>query len=398
LALAQGTTTPSSPADPVRADGQIEMDVVHALDASSVLKNDLITAATIQGEVTLSGTVSVASSRDLAESIASHVQGVTKVHNNLKVGNQQNPPAAQNPADSQQGDAGAPNSADSPSEPAMSDEPLPPTNESDAQAQLRAEIRAQVIAEIQAQRQAQGQDSNVPPPPPAMETPKGPVTIPQGTLLQLRTNEPVGTKHAKDGLPVQFMVIRNVIVGGVLAIPRGATVHGVVTEVKQAGELKGSPELALKLTSLDLGGQNYPVDSGLFKVKGPGKGERTASNMIGGTLMGTMIGCIAGRGAGCAIGAGAGLAAGTAASAATPGPNVWIPAEALVEFHLNSPLTVTPVSAQEAARMAQGLYSGGPALYRRGYDPYGRPYPHAYGYPPVYYRPYYMIDGYYYWR
>ena len=91
-------------------------------------------------------------------------------------------------------------------------------------------------------------------------------------------------------------------------------------------------------------------------------------------MMGTIIGCIAGRGVGCAIGAGAGLAAGTAASAATPGPNVWIPAEALVEFHLNSPLTVTPVSAQEAARLAQGLYSGGPSLYRRGYDPYGRPY------------------------
>ena len=34
------------------------MDVVHALDASQALKNDLITAATIQSEVTLSGTVS----------------------------------------------------------------------------------------------------------------------------------------------------------------------------------------------------------------------------------------------------------------------------------------------------------------------------------------------------
>ena len=389
LALAQGATAPTSPADPVRTDGQIEMDVVHALDASTALKNDLITAATIQGEVTLSGTVAVASSRDLAASIASHVQGVTKVNNNLRVGNQQSPPVAQNPADSQQGDAGVLNP---PFDPASPDSPLPPPNESDAQAQLRAEIRAEVIAEIQAQRRAQQQNQGqdpYPPPPPAMETPKGPVTIPQGTLLQLRTSEPIGSKHAKDGEPVQFIVIRNVIVGGVLAIPRGATVHGVVSEVKQAGELKGSPELALKLTSLDLGGQNYPIDSGQFKVKGPGKGGRTAGNMIGGTMLGTIIGCAAGRGAGCAIGAGAGLAAGTVASAATPGPNVWIPAEALVEFHLNSPLTVAPVSAREAARLAQGLYHGGPALYRRGYGPYyARPYPYAYGYPPVYYRHY----------
>jgi hypothetical protein len=383
FALAQDATPSTENA--VRTDGQIEMDVVHALDASQELKNDLITAATIQGEVTLSGTVSVASSRELAESIAGHVPGVTKVNNNLKVGNAQNPPAAQDTAGGQEGDAGD-------SQPAVAP--------SDADAQVRAAIRAEVQSQIQAQRQARAQDSSssTPPPSPVYEEPKGPVTIPQGTLLQLRTSEPVGSKHAKDGQPVQFMVIRDVAVGGVLAIPRGATVHGVVSEVKQAGDLKGSPELALKLTSLDLGGQSYPLDTGQFKVKGPGKGARTANNMVGGTVMGTIIGCAVRGPLGCGVGAGAGLAAGTAASAATPGPNVWIPAEALVEFHLNASLTVTPVSAKEAARLAQGLFSGGPALYRRGYGPYGQPYPYAYGYPPVYYHPYYAVGGFYYWR
>jgi hypothetical protein len=398
-----------SPADTVRTDGQIEMDVVHALDASTALKNDLITAATIQGEVTLSGTVLVASSRNLAESIASHVKGVTKVHNNLKVGNQQNPPPAQNPADSQQGVAGTPNSEYSPDSP---DGPLPPSDESDAQAQLRAQIRAEVIAEIQAQRRAQQQahgqgpaspDEYQPtPPPPAQEAPKGPVTIPQGTLLQLRTSEPVGSKHAKDGEPVQFTVIRDVNIGGVLAIPRGATAHGVVTEVKKAGDLGGSPELALKLTSLDLGGQEYQLDTGQFKVKGPNKAGRTVGSAIGGAMLGAIIGSGAAgwgsRGEGAGIGAGAGAAAGVISSAASPGPNVWIPAEAMVEFHLNAPLTVTPVSAQEAARLAQGLYHGGPALYRRGYGAYVQPYPYAYDYPPVYYHPYYAAGGYYYWR
>jgi hypothetical protein len=201
----------------------------------------------------------------------------------------------------------------------------------------------------------------------------------------------VNSKSATDGQPVQFMVIQSINIGGVIAIPRGAIVHGEVTEVKQAGDLKGRPELALKLTSLDLGGQNYPLDSDQFKVKGPGKGGRSANNMVGGTVMGTIVGCIVGRGIGCAVGAGAGLAAGTAASAATPGPNVWIPSEARLDFHLKTPLTVTPVSAQEAARLAQGLYPGGPNLYRRDY--YG-----PYSYPQVYYVPYYVRDGYYYWR
>jgi hypothetical protein len=229
------------------------------------------------------------------------------------------------------------------------------------------------------------------------------VTIPPGTLLQLRTNEPVASKRARDGEPVQFTVIGDVTYGGVLAIPRGATVHGVISESKKAGELAGNPILGITLTSLDLGGQTYPLTSDEFRVKGPNKAGQTVSNAVGAGIMGTIIGCAVGRGVGCAIGAGAGVAAGTAASAASSGPGVWIPAEALVTFHLNAPLTINPVGPQEAARLAQGLYPGGPQLYRRGpYSPYGpragyyaAPY---YAYPPVYYRPYYMAGGVYYWR
>jgi hypothetical protein len=218
--------------------------------------------------------------------------------------------------------------------------------------------------------------------------------------LQVRTSESVNSKFAKEGTPVQFMVIHDVAVGNVLAIPRGATVHGVVTETKRTGALGGSSELALRLVSLDLGGQSYPLDTNQFKVKGPNKAGRTARSAFGGALLGALIGGAAGRGPGAAIGAGAGAVAGTAASAATPGPDVWIPTEALVDFHLTNPLTVQPVNAQEAAQLAQGLYPGGPALYhRRGYPPYGyAPYGYPYGYPPVYYRPYYATGGYYYWR
>ena len=88
----------------------------------------------------------------------------------------------------------------------------------------------------------------------------------------------------------------------------------------------------------------------------------------------------------------------------SPGPRAWIPAEALVTFHLTAPVTVNPVGREEAARLAQGLYPGGPNLYRRGYygGPYGSPYGPTYPYPsyyaPVYYRPYYFSGGYYYWR
>ena len=384
-----------APAAGQRTDGQIEMDVVHALDASKALKSDLITAATIQGEVTLSGTVSSAASSELAESIAGHVAGVTKVDNNLKVGK---------PQDAAAGDPNAQQNTDN-QDYAQAPPPPPP-----APADGTAQAPDQGQPPYPVQQQA--------PPPPAYpypparpqyaprvqayQAPTGPVTIPQGTLLQLRTSEAVGTKRAKDGEPVQFTVIQDVAFGGVLAIPRGATVHGVVSEVKKvgSGELAGSSSLALTLTSLDLGGQNYPLETDAFKVKGPNKAGQTVGNGIGGAIVGAIIGGAIGRGEGAAIGAGAGAAAGVGASAASSGPNVWIPAEALVSFHLKTPLTVNPVGAQEAARLAQGLFNGGPNLYRRGYYPYGSPYyaGYPYGYPPVYYHPYYMVGGAYYWR
>lgn len=418
LAVAQAPSSDSSAAPEAaqvsgqRTDGQIEMDVVHALDASKALKNELITAATIEGEVTLSGTVSSNASSELAESIASRVAGVTKVNNNLKIGDPQ--AAAQAPKNT---DPGAQQMADSQGDVSMAPVAPPPANNGPGPAPGSPQAQGPAPGSPQAQDPYPSARPQYAPQPPYVPAnprvyrtqpqaqsyaePRGPVTIPQGTLVQLRTSESLSSKRAKDGEPVQFTVIRDVAVGGVLALPKGATVHGVVTEVKKAGDLGGSPELTLKLTSLDLGGQSYPLDSDQFKVKGPNKAGQTVGSAVGGGIIGAIIGCAVGRGAGCAIGAGAGLAAGTAASAASPGPGVWIPAEALVTFHLNSPLTVNPVDAQEAARLAEGLYSGGPSLYRRGYYPYGSPYMaygYPYAYPPVFYRPYFVSGGYYYWR
>jgi hypothetical protein len=435
MALAQDTSQGNAPAQDAsqgpaaRSDGQIEMDVVHALDGSQALKNDLITAATIQSEVTLSGTVASDSSKQLAESIAKTVPGVTKVHNNLKVGNPADDASAMGAtttdpnggmADNQQApppqDAGAPppdNGQNAP--PSINQNPPPNWGQNQPgngqQAPPPPGYGQQGPPPAYGQQgppppppgygQYPGQRApyyaQQPPPPPRYTMPTGPVTVPQGTLVQVRTSEPVNSKRAKEGEPIQFTVIQDVTLGGVLAIPRGATVHGVVAEVKHPdrGALTGSNELALQLTSLDLGGQNYPLQSDMFKVKGPGKGEHTAGNVVGGAILGAIIGGAVGRGPGAAIGAAAGGGAGVAASAASPSPGVWIPAEALVTFHLSTPVTVQPITQQEAARLAQGLTPGGPNLYRRG--PYGyRPYP--YYYAPVYYRPYYMEGGYYYWR
>ena len=426
MALAQESATASGP----RTDGQIEMDVVRALDGSEALKNDLITAATIQTEVTLSGTVASDSSRQLAESIAKTVPGVSKVHNNLKVGNPADDANAQgvdlgdqsgqDVADNQQGpdNQGPDNAQNAPPDGQPNQNPnqdygqnQPPAYGQDQQQPGYGQNPPPSYGR-NAPPPGYGQNYPPPPPqypqqpqygrgqlpPPRYEMPRGPITVPPGTLMQVRTNEPVSSKQARGGEPIQFTLIQDVVLNGVLAIPRGATVHGVIAEVRhpEKGSLTGSAELALELTSLDLTGRTYSVQSDLFKVKGPGKGQRSAGSVVGGALLGAIIGGAVGHGPGAAIGAVAGGGAGAAASAATSGPGIWIPAEALVSFHLVTPVTVEPVNQQEAMRLAQGLYPGGPALYRR--PPAGYPYRPYYYAAPVYYRPYYTVGGYYYWR
>ena len=250
VALAQDSAAVGSQ----RTDGQIEMDVVHALDGSQALKNDLITAATIQGEVTLAGTVSTGASKKLAESIVAKVPGVSKVNNNLTVGNPQDAlNAAGVPADETGPDPQQQASAPADNGPGAQAAPQQYPNQDPNQAQYPQQAPQQYPQQAppQDQQNQYPQQGQYPPPPsgrpqyapnqpqggypqpaPAYRFASQPVTIPQGTLLQLRTNEPVASKRAKDGEPVQFTVIGDVTYGGVLAIPRGATVHGVISESK----------------------------------------------------------------------------------------------------------------------------------------------------------------------
>lgn len=230
----------------------------------------------------------------------------------------------------------------------------------------------------------------------------GLVTIPQGTLLRVRTSEPLDSGRLQPGAVFEVTAANDVYAGGVLAIPRGATLSGTVVDVKSAGALKGNASLALQLTSLNLEGQSYPLTTDIWNNQSPGKGGYSAGNTAGGAALGAVIGAIAGGGPGAAIGAVAGGATGAAASAATSGPRVVLPPEAVLAFHLSQAVTVTPVSYQEAQRLAstQPRPPGARGPYPRPRGPYAYPYPppppYVYGYPyPYRYYRHYYYPGYY---
>jgi hypothetical protein len=241
-------------------------------------------------------------------------------------------------------------------------------------------VPSRVSSSVQTPETAQPQSSSAAPQISISTDPNAQVTVLENTLIRVMTNAPLGSQQTREGAPLLFTLSEDVVVDNVLIIPRGAAVHGTAVQSKKAGTLTGSPDLILKLISLDLGGRSYPLYSYQFKVEGTSKTKPTETKVKGGALIGalvggvssgsangetTAVGKLAGMGTGAVIGAGVG----TMVSAATPGPSVTIPAESQMDFYLASPISVVPVSAKDAAQLAQGYHHGGPVLYVRGDTP-----------------------------
>jgi hypothetical protein len=92
------------------------------------------------------------------------------------------------------------------------------------------------------------------------------------------------------------------------------------------------------------------VTTSAYLQQQKGKGKRSAAMIGGGGGGGALIGGLAGGGKGALIGGLIGAGAGTAGAALTGNKDVVIPAESVVSFTLQSPVTVTrqPKAAREA--------------------------------------------------
>ena len=197
-----------------------------------------------------------------------------------------------------------------------------------------------------------------PPPPPPQQAPPPPqpqaaaapapapvpaggqIVIPAGQSLLVRMIDGVDSKTNNVGDIFHASLETDLNVNGTLVARKGTDVYGRLANAKGAGRLAGSSELQLELTRMVINGQDYPVVSSDYTMKGKGRGTNTAEKVGGGAALGAIIGAIAGGGRGAAIGAGAGSAAGAGVNVVTRGQQVKIPSETLLEFRLQQPVTV----------------------------------------------------------
>jgi hypothetical protein len=166
------------------------------------------------------------------------------------------------------------------------------------------------------------------------------ITFPVGTPVTIRTSTEIDTDRNRVDDAFDASLDEALMSGNQIIAPRGATVKGRISYAKESGKITGQAQLMLELTDLVINGKSYMLRTSDYSEVGASRTNRTAATVGGTAALGAIIGAIAGGGKGAAVGAASGAAVGTGVQIMTKGQVLKIPAETIIEFKLESPLTV----------------------------------------------------------
>ena len=243
----------------------------------------------------------------------------------------------------------------------------------------------------------QNVETNAPPVmdnlPPAQSAPVPPVqnvavppmlTIPVGTFIAVRLMGSLSSDINQQGDGFSATLEQPIVVDGWVVARRGQIAIGRVVEVQKAGRVKGVSSLGVTLSDLPLvDGRQQPVLSQLVQTSAGTSKGRDAAALATTTGIGAGIGGAVNGGSGAGIGAAAGAAAGIAGVLLTPGRPTVMPAETLLTFRLQEPITVnTQRGAVAFLPVNQQDYASGAAPQMQPRQivpayPVGAAYPYA---------------------
>ena len=159
-----------------------------------------------------------------------------------------------------------------------------------------------------------------------------------GTELVVRTVEMIDSRNSVADQVFSAIVAEDVDSDARVVVPAGSSAQLIIRQVSSGGAT-GSPEMALDIQSMTIAGRRYAVSTAEVMLKsGPGIGvTRRTAETTGAAVRGTVIGVIAGA-QGAATGVGAAGEAG--AQVPTSGHELRVPAETVIRFRLDKPLTL----------------------------------------------------------
>jgi type IV secretion system protein VirB10 len=183
---------------------------------------------------------------------------------------------------------------------------------------------------------------------------EGGIIVPEGTVIPIVLTEYLNTRNSQAGDTVYADTTYPIWVQQRLAIPKGSTIRGTITEVVRPGKIKGKGRLAIRFDDILLpNGVKRELIASFRGIHGPGdesisrktetvtagaSKSEDAGAIVGTSSQGAIIGSIAGRGSGAAIGAGAGAAVGIATMLFTRGRDLVLSPGTRFDLELIKPM------------------------------------------------------------
>jgi len=319
-----------------RSDAQVAGDVQTKISSDSSLAGRQISINANKGVVTLSGTVNSDAEVTSALNDAQQAQGVKQVVSRLAVQQASATPEPE-PQPEPQRRASTSRATTTRVRPRHT---LPSSSSSYANSQGTSSTTTANNSDLGvASSTASTYTPPAPPPPPQK------ITVPAGTVLQVRTVEGLSSETNHETDPWHGTLNADIVVDDQTVIPAGAEVEGRVMEAHAATHYSGGATLVLNVERLSFNGKTYQIATDNWERKAATRGKNTAEKVGGGAAVGAILGGIFGGGKGAAIGATAGAGAGAGANTISKGQKVELRPETLVSFRLQNPISVMPAAS-----------------------------------------------------
>ncbi len=168
------------------------------------------------------------------------------------------------------------------------------------------------------------------------------VTIPAGTVITVRTNQPLSSDRNQEGESFAAVLDAPLVVNGFVLAEKGSKITGRVLTADKGGRVSGRAKLSIQLTDLNTADrQRVAILTDAYTHEADSSAKNDAVKAGAGAAVGAALGAIFGGGKGAAIGAAAGGAAGAGTVLTTRGKAAEIATETRIPFRLKEAVTIT---------------------------------------------------------
>lgn len=345
LLLTMAALSGCSKSAPERTDAQLAGDVQTRISSDPALAGRQISINADKGVVTLSGNVNSDAEVTSALGDAQQAQGVKQVISRLAV---QTAAVTPPPAPEPEPDL-APTKSSASHTPTTTSHghsrhslPSPGSSYSNSQGTSTTTTASNTGSDLGSSAAPANTYTPPPPPPPPQK-----VTVPAGTVFQVRTVEGLSSETNHESDPWHGTLNSDIVVDDQTVIPAGAEVEGHVMEAHASTHYTGGASLVLGVDKVNFNGKSYQIATDTWQRKADTRGKNTVEKTAGGAAVGAILGGIFGGGKGAAIGSVAGAGAGAGANTITKGQKVELRPETLVSFKLQNPISVMPSASTE---------------------------------------------------